>query len=146
MTIGYYNQDCNYKLHSRRKISQWIKDTVAAEGFQGIDNLSIVLCSDEHLLGINRQYLQHDYYTDIITFDETDYEELIISGDIMISIDTVKANAKEYGVSTWNELMRIIIHGVLHLCGYKDKEEEEEKVMHQREDFYLEQAEKLELL
>lgn len=144
--ITYHTQDCSYRLTKRRKIGQWIKETAAAEGFDTIDELSVVICSDEYLLGVNRQFLNHDYYTDIITFDETDYEELIISGDIMISIDTVKANAKEYGVSTWNELMRIIIHGVLHLCGYKDKEEEEEKIMHQREDFYLEQAEKLELL
>ncbi len=146
MTIGYYNQECSYKLHSRRKISQWIKETAASEGFDSIENLSIVLCSDEYLLNVNRQYLSHDYYTDIITFDETDYEQKIISGDIMISIDTVRANAKEYGVSTWNELMRIIIHGVLHLSGYKDKEPEQEKIMHAKEDFYLEKAAQLEII
>lgn len=146
MTIGYYNQECSYKLHSRRKITRWIKDTAAAEGFDAVEDLSIVLCSDDYLLGINRQFLQHDYYTDVITFDQTDYEEKVISGDIMISIDTVKANAKEYGVSTWNELLRIIIHGVLHLAGYKDKQDDQAKIMRTREDFYLAQAAKLELL
>ena len=86
---------------------------------------------------INRRYLSHDYYTDIITFDYTDTEKKIISGDLMISIDTVRANAQAFGVPFENELARVIIHGVLHLLGYGDKTPEEEAHMHALEDKYL---------
>ena len=86
---------------------------------------------------INRRYLSHDYYTDIITFDYTDTEKKIISGDLMISIDTVRANAQTFGVPFENELARVIIHGVLHLLGYGDKTPEEEANMHALEDKYL---------
>ena len=120
----------------RRKTTDWIRRTAKAEGHRTGD-ITVVFCSDTALLEINRRYLSHDYYTDIITFDYTDTEKKIISGDLMISIDTVRANAQTFGVPFENELARVIIHGVLHLLGYGDKTPEEEAHMHALEDKYL---------
>ena len=94
-------------------------------------DISYIFCSDEKILEINREYLDHDYYTDIITFDYT--EKNRISGDIFISIDTVKSNADEFKVSYEEELHRIIIHGILHLCGINDKGPGEREIMTQKE-------------
>lgn len=118
------------------KTTDWIRRTAKAEGHRTGD-ITVVFCSDTALLEINRRYLSHDYYTDIITFDYTDTEKKIISGDLMISIDTVRANAQTFGVPFENELARVIIHGVLHLLGYGDKTPEEEAHMHALEDKYL---------
>ncbi|HEY5507864.1 MAG TPA: rRNA maturation RNase YbeY, partial [Paludibacter sp.] len=104
-------------LH-KQKTNRWIKETAAEYGKKAGD-IAYIFCSDERILEVNKQYLQHDYYTDIITFDYS--EGQIISGDIFISIDTVKTNAEEFGVSFEQELNRIIIHGILHLCGQDDK-------------------------
>jgi rRNA maturation RNase YbeY len=98
-------------------------------------DISFIFCSDEYLLGINQQYLEHDYYTDIITFDDVSGE--LISGDIFISVDRVRENAEIYGQSFSDELHRIIIHGVLHLLGYKDKEPDQKEIMTGKEDYYL---------
>lgn len=100
--------------------------------------VSVILCSDDYLLKINEQYLNHNYYTDIVTFDYV--ENSVISGDLFISVDRVKENAAEIGVSFNEELYRVIFHGVLHLCGYKDKTDAEKKVMREKENFYLEKA------
>ena len=124
------------RFSGRRKTTDWIRRTAKAEGHRTGD-ITVVFCSDTALLEINRQYLSHDYYTDIITFDYTDTEKKIISGDLMISIDTVRANAQTFGVPFENELARVIIHGVLHLLGYGDKTPEEETHMHALEDKYL---------
>ena len=118
----------------RPKRIQWIKNTIEEEGKKAGD-ISFVFCSDDYLLEINKQYLNHDYYTDIITFDYVDDE--IISGDIFVSIDRVEENADKFGVTFENELNRILIHGVLHLVGYKDKEKAEKELMTSKEDFYL---------
>lgn len=97
-----------------------------------LGDVALIFCSDEYLLTMNKDYLDHDYYTDIITFD---YSELnFIAGDLFISLDRVKENAEDLGVSVRNELNRVVIHGVLHLCGYKDKAPEDEKVMRFKED------------
>ncbi len=98
-------------------------------------DITFVFCSDDYLLKLNKDYLQHDYFTDIITFDYC--EKNIISGDIFISIDRIKENARQYNVTFENELQRVMIHGVLHLVGYKDKSEEEKKIMREKENFYL---------
>lgn len=111
-----------------------IKDLVKSEHKLAGD-ISVIFCSDEHLLQMNRDYLEHDYYTDIITFDYTELN--IISGDLFISYDRVVDNANTFSVTTYNELCRVVFHGVLHLCGYKDKSEEDEKLMRAKEAEYL---------
>lgn len=100
-----------------------------------LGDVNYILCSDAYLLDINRQYLNHNYYTDVISFDYC--EENVISGDIFISVDTVADNAKEYGTTFENELERVMIHGVLHFVGYNDKSDDEVKVMRAKENQYL---------
>lgn len=97
--------------------------------------LSFIFCSDEYLLKMNKEYLQHDFYTDVITFDYTETD--IISGDVFISADRIKENAENYKTTFENELQRVMIHGVLHLVGYNDKTEEEQKEMTKKENQYL---------
>jgi probable rRNA maturation factor len=116
------------------RIKRWIQATAALHG-KRIGHIHYVFCSDEKILEYNKQWLQHDYYTDIITFDYSEAE--CISGDIYISIDTVASNAKSLMVEMEQELLRVIIHGILHLCGFKDKTPEEESMMHKQEDIAL---------
>ena len=113
------------------RLRKWIADVCDGEGAK-LDALNYVFCGDAYLLEINRQYLQHDYYTDIITFPSV--EAPLVGGDIFISTDRVKENAATYGSSYSNELRRVIIHGVLHLCGQGDKTEEEAAQMRRKED------------
>ena len=134
MAIRYYTEDCKFRFPGRRNVNRWIGDTIAAEGRKR-GEISIIFCSDDYLLDLNRKHLDHDYYTDIITFDYG--EDAWVSGDLFISIDTVRNNAQEYGVPFLHELHRVIIHGVLHLCGYGDKSPGEASVMRGKEDFYL---------
>ena len=101
-----------------------------------LDALRYIFCSDKYLLEINRQYLNHDYYTDIITFNLSNHPEAV-QGEIYISIDRVKDNARQFNASFTQELHRVIFHGALHLCGYKDKTAKEEKLMREKEDQYL---------
>ena len=112
-------------------IRAWIKD-VAASYNKRVGEIAYIFCDDEKILDINRQYLQHDYYTDVITFDYS--EKKVISGDIFISLDTVKTNAKKYSQPYLTELHRVIIHGVLHLCGINDKGQGEREKMEEAED------------
>jgi rRNA maturation RNase YbeY len=114
--------------------SFWLNEVVVEEGCT-TDEITLVFCSDEYLLGMNQQYLDHDYYTDIITFDYS--EDAEISGDLFISIDRVYDNAIENAVSRELELRRVCVHGILHLCGYGDKSEEESRIMRSKEDYYL---------
>nr|WP_294859328.1 rRNA maturation RNase YbeY [uncultured Fluviicola sp.] len=100
-----------------------------------LGDLSIIFCSDEHLLEMNKEYLQHDYYTDIITFDYS--EENLVSGDLFISVDRVQDNADEFDVLFQDELHRVCVHGLLHLCGYKDKSEKDEQIMRSKENEML---------
>ena len=101
-------------------------------------DISVIFCSDEYLLKINEQYLDHNYYTDIVTFDYV--ENAVISGDLFISVDRVAENAEKYGNPFIEELHRVIIHGVLHLVGYNDKTVKEQSLMREKEDFYLKNA------
>jgi probable rRNA maturation factor len=112
----------------------WLSSTCAEEN-KVLEEVNLIFCSDEYLLKMNVEYLQHDYYTDIISFDYC--EENRILGDLFISKDRVLDNAEQNNVSFLLELQRVIVHGVLHLCGYKDKSEEEEKLMRSKEDYYL---------
>lgn len=120
----------NYPLKSRTKIKQWIKQVIEAKG-KKTGNITYIFCDDEYLLEVNKQYLQHDYYTDVITFDYVEND--LISGDIFISTDRVRENALVFGSSETEELHRVIIHGALHLLGLKDKSEKEASQMRQAE-------------
>jgi rRNA maturation RNase YbeY len=111
-----------------------IKTLLEMEGKEPGD-ISFIFCTDDVLLDINRKYLGHDYYTDVITFDYTD--DNVVSGDIFVSIERVEENACEFSVSFNHELSRVMYHGVLHLCGYKDETETEKQTMKEKEDFYL---------
>jgi rRNA maturation RNase YbeY len=136
--ISFFTQAVRFDLPQKRTIKNWLKSVAEAEGMQA-GTLSIIFCSDEELLAINRQYLQHDYYTDVITFDYT--EGKTIAGDIFISLDTVRANAVEYQQTFENELRRVMLHGILHLCGHGDNTAHQQKTMRALEDFYLKMIE-----
>ncbi|AMR30970.1 rRNA maturation factor [Mucilaginibacter sp. PAMC 26640] len=133
--IQFFEEDISYKLKNKANVRKWITSTIIEEGFQ-LEELTYVFCSDEYLLQINQQYLDHDTYTDIITFDNSEEEGLII-GDIFISVDRIKENAAKFTVSVEKELHRVMIHGALHLLGYKDKSAADKKKMTLKEDFYL---------
>jgi len=134
LAVNFFAEGVSFKPKQTLKIKAWLKDVAAKEGYQ-IGTLNYVFCNDEYILETNQQYLQHDYYTDIITFDYTERKK--ISGDLVVSIDTVKSNAEMLGVDENQELCRVIVHGVLHLCGYKDKEKAEELIMRDKENYYL---------
>jgi probable rRNA maturation factor len=133
--ISFFEEDINYKLKNKTLVRQWIKDTIIAEGFK-LKELAYIFCSDAYLLTLNQQYLDHDTYTDIITFDNSEVEGDIV-GDIFISIERIRENAVKFGHSETDELHRVIIHGALHLLGYTDKSVVTKKKMTQKEDEYL---------
>ena len=134
--INFFNQEISFKLNNQEKISSWILKTFKAEELIKEIELSIIFCSDDALLEINKKFLNHDYYTDIITFpiEETN---TVFEAELYISIDRVKENAKNLSIAFQDELHRIVIHGVLHLCGYKDKTNKEIEEMRFKENFYL---------
>lgn len=138
--IRFFTEDIRFNLSDKQKIKKWLTNVALSEQKE-IGEVSIIFCSDEHILQINRQYLQHDYYTDIITFDDT--ENKVINGDMFISVETVKANAEEYDQPFNRELCRVMVHGVLHLCGYKDATAQQQKAMRAAEDRYLGDADML---
>ena len=118
----------------KSKVNRWIKETAAGYN-RKLGEITYIFCGDEKILDINKQYLSHDYYTDIITFDYS--EGNLISGDIFISVDTVRSNATEFKVSIENELKRILIHGILHLCGQDDQTPELRLEMTEKENLAL---------
>ena len=134
--INFFTEDINYTLKGKTSLKKWIKETIESEGYV-LNELNFILCSDEYLLRVNQDFLQHDYYTDVITFDNSEELKTIL-GDIFISIDRVKDNAKQNKATTHDELCRIIIHGTLHLLGYRDKTKKAKIEMTKKEDFYLE--------
>lgn len=133
--IQFFNEDVVFKMQQVRKTRAWLKHVIETEEFV-LNQLNYVFCSDEYLLNINRQYLNHDFYTDIITFDNSEGEGEV-EGDIFISIDRVKENAQELHKSFEEELRRVLVHGILHLVGYDDIEDEQELQMRNKEDFYI---------
>jgi len=133
--ISFFTESISYNLPQKLKVKKWIKATIEKEGYQ-LQELNFIFCSDEYLLNINQQYLNHDTYTDIITFDNSEVEKQIVS-DIFISIERVKENAKTFKTSEFDEVCRIMIHGTLHLLGYKDKGKAAKTLMTQKEDEYL---------
>ena len=118
----------------KKRLKAFIPILFSSEG-KTLDSLQYVFCSDEYLLNINKQFLQHNYFTDIITFDLS--EDTAINGEIYISLDRVKSNAVELSQSFRDELLRVVFHGALHLCGYRDKKKREIEQMRNREDYYL---------
>ncbi|PAW92758.1 rRNA maturation RNase YbeY [Mucilaginibacter sp. MD40] len=133
--INFFEEDIAYKLKNKTAVRKWITDTIKEEGYQ-LSELNYIFCSDEYLLQINRQYLDHDTYTDIVTFDNSEKPGFIVS-DIFISIERIRDNAEKFSVTETQELHRVLIHGALHLLGYKDKTAADKKKMTGKEDFYL---------
>jgi len=133
--IHFFTEDITYTLKKKTAIKDWLKLAVTAEGYV-LEELNFIFCSDEYLLRINQDYLQHDDYTDVITFDNSEQLKTI-AGDIFISIERIRENAKGLKVSPHDELCRVIIHGTLHLLGYKDKGKAAKLQMTAREDHYL---------
>ena len=131
--VKYYIADVSFRIEKKKTLGNFIEDIFNRENTP-FDSLSFVFCSDEYLLNINRDFLQHDYYTDIITFDLSDVSSNSVVGEVYISIDRVKENATNNGTTFKEELMRVIFHGVLHLCGYKDKSKRDVKVMREKEE------------
>ncbi|MBX2968977.1 MAG: rRNA maturation RNase YbeY [Cyclobacteriaceae bacterium] len=133
-SIHFFSEKVSFTLPTPRKTSNWLKKVITAEN-QGLNEVNIIFCSDSYLLKINKEYLNHNTLTDIITFDYS--AESGISGDIFISTQRVKENAKYFGVSFDSELHRVMVHGTLHLLGYKDKSARQKAVMRRKEDAYL---------
>lgn len=138
--ITFNNQSIAFKLQYKTKLKQWIKAITEKEKHQ-LGNINYVFCSDDELLEINIKHLNHNTYTDIITFDYT--EGKTIHSDIFISVDRVAENSKKFNVEFETELHRVIIHGVLHLCGYKDKTKADAELMRKKEDDALKVWQKL---
>ena len=138
--IRYYKEDIKFKLKAKALNNKWLK-FVAESEIRKIGDINIIFCSDNYILDVNMRYLQHDYFTDIITFDYC--EKNILSGDLFISIDSVRENAVYYGTDFNEELNRVMVHGILHLIGYDDHSEEEISQMRAKENYYLELKKKL---
>ena len=135
MAVQFFSADANAPIIPRTKLKSFISDLFKREGKE-LAELSYVFCSDEYLLNINRQFLNHDYYTDIITFDISEIKEQV-QGEIYVSVDRVRENAKQLNQTVQDELLRVIFHGALHLCGYKDKTKPQQLQMRNKEDYYL---------
>lgn len=133
--ISFNNIDVKTKIEGKKSIATWLSNVIETEGRQ-LGFISISFCSDEHLLEINKDALKHDYYTDVITFQLNERNESL-EGDLYISIDRVKDNAKVLKIKWGDELKRVMVHGVLHLCGYKDKTKKESELMRKKENEYL---------
>lgn len=132
--VNFYSEDVKFQLENQSNFVNWIESSIQNESLN-TGEISIVFTSDDYLLKVNQDTLNHDYYTDIITFDYC--VDKIVNGDLFISIDRVMDNARHFDVTFEDELSRVIIHGVLHLCGYKDKSEVEKRTMREKENFYL---------
>ena len=134
MEVNYITQEVEMPCIDQAKVSAWI-EAVARKHGKAVGTLTYVFCDDEYILEVNKQFLQHDYYTDIITFDYSNSHR--ISGDMVISLDTVRSNAEQLGMDYNIELLRVIVHGVLHLCGINDKGPGEREIMEQHENAAL---------
>ena len=126
-----FNYETDFLLDNETQFYDWISRVILSENKKEGD-INYIFCDDEYIFEINKQYLDHDYYTDIISFDYSVGNEL--NGDIFVSIDRVKENAIDFNATFDDELKRVIIHGILHYCGYKDKSEEDEALMRSKED------------
>jgi len=134
--VSYFNEDIKFSFKEKRLTSRWLRFVAESEA-KRLGDVSVIFCSDNYILDVNIKYLKHDYYTDIITFDYCEGNRL--SGDLFISIDSVRENASFYGTEFSDELNRVIVHGLLHLIGYDDHTEEDIAVMRAKENYYLSQ-------
>lgn len=136
--IHFYNEGCNYLPTKRLALRRWIEEVIALEGYK-VGEINYIFCSSEYHRQMNRDFLGHDYFTDVITFEERDSRvgQGIVSGEVYIDVDTVTDNAPLYNALPINEMRRVIVHGALHLCGHKDKTPCAEKMMRRMENRYL---------
>jgi rRNA maturation RNase YbeY len=132
--ISYYFEDTDFIFKGKTLNNKWLK-LVAESEIRRIGDISIIFCSDNYILDVNQKYLNHDYFTDIITFDYCEGDKL--SGDLFISVDSVMENSVEYGTEFKDELNRVIVHGILHLIGYDDHNKKDIEVMRKKENYYL---------
>ena len=132
--ISYYNEDTDFIFKGKNLNNRWLR-MVAGSEIRRIGDISIIFCSDNYILDVNMRYIQHDYFTDIITFDYCERDRL--SGDLFISVDSVRENSIFYKTDFADELNRVMVHGLLHLIGYDDHTDEEKKIMREKEDYYL---------
>ena len=141
--VRYYNDSTTYRLREKRKVAAWLKMVAEQEGYT-LGDVTYIFCSSEVHRKMNIDYIGHDYFTDIITFDYSDLKhERLVSGDIFIDVETVADNARIYGTTAREEMLRVVVHGVLHLCGQKDKTPRAERQMHRKEDKYLKLLEEM---
>ena len=133
--IRFFKEDVRFRLLKQKELSKWITSAAISHRFK-IKEINYIFCSDKYLLNLNKKFLKHNFYTDIITFDNSS-EKKTISGDIFISYESVKTNSKKFNSSLKDELHRVMIHGVLHLIGFKDKTPEDQKAMRKAEDEWL---------
>ncbi len=134
MSITFQSLEIKFSLKDKTKLKTWLKNTILAEN-KKLGDVNYIFCSDNYLYEMNQKYLNHDYLTDVITFDYC--EDSLVSGDIFISVDRVKENAATLNLAIIDELHRIMIHGLLHLLGYEDKTAKKKTLMTTKEDFYL---------
>ena len=132
--ISYFFEDTAFQFKKKTINNKWLR-LVAESEIRRIGQINIIFCSDNYILDVNQQYLQHDYFTDIITFDYCEGDRL--SGDLFISVDTVRENSIEYGTEFNDELNRVIVHGLLHLIGYDDHNDKDIAMMRKKENYYL---------
>ena len=132
--ISYFFEDTDFIFKGKALNNKWLR-IVAESEIRRLGQISIIFCSDNYILDINQRFLQHDYFTDIITFDYCEGDRL--SGDLFISVDSVRENAIEYGSSFNDELNRVMVHGILHLIGYDDHTDEDIRQMRSKENYYL---------
>lgn len=130
--INFFNEDVSFQPTNPIKTKRWIKGVIERAGAE-LNEINYIFCSDEYLLEVNKEHLDHDYFTDIITFDNSE-EDGLIEADIFISVDRVKENAENENKTFDDELRRVLVHGVLHLLGFEDSTEELKKAMRKRED------------
>jgi metalloprotein, YbeY/UPF0054 family len=135
MSILFFSEDVDFPKVKKRKTAKWIKEVVEFHN-RSVGDISFIFCSDSYLLSVNKQFLNHDYFTDIITFDYVEND--VISGDIFISVERVAENAASFNTGLEGEMNRVIIHGILHLLGFRDKTDQESTIMREKEDFSLE--------
>jgi len=134
-TVSFFSENIEFSIAYPQKTIRWIQQTVLAESHE-LSFLNFIFCDDAYLLSINEQYLQHDDFTDVITFSYSE-QPCLVEGDIFISIDRIKENASAFQTSFNDELHRVMIHGVLHLLGYNDKSKSEQQIMRKKENSYL---------
>lgn len=133
--INFHTESIEFNVSNPIKTKRWLKSVIIAEGFE-LAEINYIFCNDEYLHKINVEYLDHDTLTDIITFDNSEKDELI-EGDIFVSVERIIDNSKDFNTTFEHEFRRVIVHGILHLCGYYDKTDEDEKLMRNKEEHYI---------